>query len=61
MKIIEYNIRMIIVLNDSGFIFIVEVFYIAYFDQTLLYLLSLLSEVGLHNMCNHSHLHLHVI
>ncbi len=30
MKIIAYNIRRIIVLNDSRFIFIVEVFYRAF-------------------------------
>ncbi len=27
MKIIGYNIRRIIILNDSGFIFVIEVFY----------------------------------
>ncbi len=31
MKIIAYNIKRIVVLNDSGFIFIIKVFYRGHF------------------------------
>jgi len=40
MKIIAYNIRRIIVLNDFGFIFIVEVFYRAFLNKKNKYYVS---------------------